>query len=421
MNEQLLPAKHVERLFHDLAFRFETVAELDLHLASHFNVFRSFSPDEPTLSDIIRDLLDPEGTHGQGDRFLIAFLQEIGLSPLRLRWGSRPRCEELTAYADRPQRRIDIFLPLEGFTIGIENKPRARDQPGFVKDYSDHLRRRSGAEFLLIFLTKQGRELESKEDKDTAASLGKNRFLTISYGGQFKSWLVACLRDCQVEKVRAFLRDFIDYVPVLEGSGMVSKEDVALVVNYVRKSPTDNLRVAYTVRQSWSEVVHDIVANFLGSLEDRLRQQLGDEWEILTVESEELLVRYKKVLSVSKRTWNRRHGISLEFERSECAGLTFGLYKEHDAGALPTPDLYDAMVKETGAPCHLENSPHWEWWVPVDRVYQDWNVPEALERLACSPEALNYFANWFLRMKKIAEPLIDSAIIEHGQLLKPKG
>src|ERR1022692_4132791 len=318
MNRNPPPETCVARFFQDLAVSFKTTADLDLYSASRFNVFRSFSPNETSLSDIIRDLLDPQGAHGQGDRFLRTFLQEIGLGHIGIVKGLRPRGEEPTAYATRQRRRIDIFLQLEGFSIGIENKPWAKDQPGWVEHYSNHLKRQPDSSFLLILLTRQGRLPESKEDRELAAILeADRRFRTIYYKVEFKDWLVTCLRDCQAEKVKSFLRDFIDYIPVLEGSGMVTKEQVALVASYVRENPTGNLRVAYAVRQSWPLIVRGIVGSFLMSLAYRMRPEVGDEWEILTSKTEDLLERYRNLLFLSKRSWNRKYAINLVFERSE--------------------------------------------------------------------------------------------------------
>ena len=52
---------------------------LDKRLATGFNVFRLIEPDENKLSDILRDLLDPKGTHGQGDLFLRLLFEKLDL------------------------------------------------------------------------------------------------------------------------------------------------------------------------------------------------------------------------------------------------------------------------------------------------------------------------------------------------------
>src|ERR1051326_3811380 len=55
--------------------------ELDRYKATRFNVFDYVRPDENRLSDILHDLLDPSGTHGQGAIFLNCFLEMIGGPP----------------------------------------------------------------------------------------------------------------------------------------------------------------------------------------------------------------------------------------------------------------------------------------------------------------------------------------------------
>jgi PD-(D/E)XK nuclease superfamily len=148
-----LAEAQLDGFFHNLEFRFSTADELDLQLARHFNVFRCFAPSEPRLSAIIRDLLDPRGIHGQGDVFLRHFLETIGLGNLAISRNVAIRCEELTRHCDNPLRRIDLFVSPDGiFGIGIENKPWAGDQKGWVRDYSTHLARQSGNHFCLVFL-----------------------------------------------------------------------------------------------------------------------------------------------------------------------------------------------------------------------------------------------------------------------------
>ena len=51
----------------------------DKRLATGFNVFDLIEPDENKLSDILADLLDPKGSHGQGDLFLRLLLQQLDL------------------------------------------------------------------------------------------------------------------------------------------------------------------------------------------------------------------------------------------------------------------------------------------------------------------------------------------------------
>jgi len=54
---------------------------LKSRLGSGFNVFDWIEPDENTLSDLLRDLLDPAGTHGQRSAFLKLALEHLIPTP----------------------------------------------------------------------------------------------------------------------------------------------------------------------------------------------------------------------------------------------------------------------------------------------------------------------------------------------------
>jgi PD-(D/E)XK nuclease superfamily protein len=389
--------------FHDLNFRFDTLAELDSDLANRFNVFRWLSR-ELTLSSIIRELLDPMGSHGQDDAFLKIFLDKIGLSHLDIvRNAGRPKCEEFTSCG----RRIDIVLrPDNHCAIGIENKPRAADQPGWVKDYSEHLAR-CGNSYLLIYLTTDGRG-PSDGEKEAADKLG-SKFRRISYKKDIKDWLVACCQACRADKVRSFLKDFINYVNVMEETGMLSEQDLALVMNYVRDQPRGKgFRIAYAVKHAWPEVVRRVASDFMAGLEKRLAVDFGDGWSVTPVPNEKLLKRWSE-FKVSKVQWGGRFAFGLCFEEDGCAGLTFGVYKRDEL----EPHIrdfkleMDKSTRKTGI--NRSDWLHWEWVLPLDEQYMNWNDPDTLKKLAEKNDALDYFAGWFRRMRETAEPLIDSA------------
>ncbi len=51
---------------------------LDRKQATGFNVFDFIDPDENKLSDVLAWLLDPKGSHGQGDVFLLLLFEHLG-------------------------------------------------------------------------------------------------------------------------------------------------------------------------------------------------------------------------------------------------------------------------------------------------------------------------------------------------------
>src|SRR4051812_45587834 len=115
----------------DLSARLEAAAQNGANEArtsgSAYNVFTYIDPDENKLSDILRDLLDARGPHGQKDAFVRQFCLASGVE--------YERPDRVTIYRENPTsrierhlRRIDILVDLEAFGVAIENKPWAGDQ-----------------------------------------------------------------------------------------------------------------------------------------------------------------------------------------------------------------------------------------------------------------------------------------------------
>jgi hypothetical protein len=96
-------------------------------LATDFNLMELIATKEENISRVIAKLLDPRGGHGQGSVFLQKFLERI--FPQRETFRNLETSKVLTEYTIPNGRRIDILVVLpDGFSIGIENRPRAGDQ-----------------------------------------------------------------------------------------------------------------------------------------------------------------------------------------------------------------------------------------------------------------------------------------------------
>ena len=66
--------------------------------------------------------------------------------------------------------------------------------------------------YLLIFLHGGWQEVKSIRKKEKERLKKKGRFLEVSYNNFLKPWLIRCYKECEAEKVRWFLKDFITWV-----------------------------------------------------------------------------------------------------------------------------------------------------------------------------------------------------------------
>jgi hypothetical protein len=181
------------------------------YLASDFNLIELFATKEEDISKAIAVLLDPSGVHGQGSVFLEKFLNRLGVSTE----GNLEKAIVRTEASIDTGRRIDILIEFaDGFKVGIENKPWAGDQESQLKDYTDFLAKATGGNYKLIFLGGHRKEPSEwsipREEKQALEQQGK--LICKSYAEFLLPWLRECLKECEADKVRWFIRDFIAWI-----------------------------------------------------------------------------------------------------------------------------------------------------------------------------------------------------------------
>ena len=189
---------------------------LKLHLGSGFNVFDWIESDENTLSDLLRDLLDPAGTHGQGSAFLKLALEHLIPTPDPIASDTLEQCVVVREALTSNGRLIDLVVDLGSCGIGIENKPFAAEQEAQLADYADHLGRQFDGRFCLVFLHGPGMRANSLGARRKEHLQAERRFLEVPYHAagsiSLHAWLTRCAAAVQSEKIRFFLTDFAAYV-----------------------------------------------------------------------------------------------------------------------------------------------------------------------------------------------------------------
>ena len=212
-----LAKETIGRYFSDLQFRLniydKAKKDMDVYLASSFNVFDYIKPNENALSDILADLLNQQGKHGQKETFLQVFVELLRAkipSDVNL---CRVTRESSTAYIDNNQRRMDITLNFaNSFMIAIENKPWAGEQENQLQDYQQHLARKFGENFCLVYISGDGSSPESIEPILKDKLIAERKLVLLTYAGDILGWLERCYKECKAEKTRNFIKDFMHYI-----------------------------------------------------------------------------------------------------------------------------------------------------------------------------------------------------------------
>ncbi|EYD75944.1 hypothetical protein Rumeso_02489 [Rubellimicrobium mesophilum DSM 19309] len=180
-------------------------------LAPGFSPFQFIPLGERDLSELLAWLLDPRGSHGQGGRFLGAFLARLGRGWADLPTeGAQVRTEAPTDRNERTRRSIDILVQGRDWTLGIENKLRdAADQPRQVADYLGHLDALAGPPRGLLYLTRRGglpseRSIDAAERERRIAAGELHLWSALD----LLPWLEACRVLCRADRVATFIDEF---------------------------------------------------------------------------------------------------------------------------------------------------------------------------------------------------------------------
>ena len=181
-----------------------------------FNNFDWIQPSENRLSDIIRELLDPMGSHGQEERFLrLAATEFLGISE-HLETAALRNSVTVREARTHRGRRIDLMIQLGQIVIGIENKPFAGEGQDQLQDYATYLSERYPERYSLVFLHGPGMKPNSISASLREQLEKADRFRSVPYfsgsAPSLHGWLLACILACRADKVRWFLIDFADYV-----------------------------------------------------------------------------------------------------------------------------------------------------------------------------------------------------------------
>ena len=198
------------------------LAEIEVHLASGFNIFHSIKFNENRISDVFAYLLTPDETHKQEDLFLREFLSDVPVNWLSDSGWSRVRVrrEAPTRHIENNMRSIDIEIAFRiddrWSAIAIENKPweksKSTDLDQQLNDYAEHLESMYKGRFKLIYLTPDGRDPseESITCKKRKELTKKGQFAKASIQDwtSDNGWLKRAEDEVKAERVRWFVSDF---------------------------------------------------------------------------------------------------------------------------------------------------------------------------------------------------------------------
>ena len=235
-----------------------------------FNIFQiiGMTSDEVRVhSAFLATLLDPQGSHRQGDLFLRLFTKQ--LSQIVHNFDTESAVVECEKYIGRMTEttggRIDIHISDEkGHKIIIENKIYAPDQTNQLIRYHNY-----APDAVLLYLTLDGKA----PGKDSVGDLiEEQNYYHISYSNEILDWLTECYEAVKkIPTLAEGINHYINLIKILTNQStniMMTKEIAEAIA-----SSSSNIQAAIEIQRALQDVKGNIQQKFWNKLIERFQSE----------------------------------------------------------------------------------------------------------------------------------------------------
>ena len=328
-----------------------------------FNVLDLRTNEVRTHSAFIAELLNPDGNHGLGDRFLQAFLGSV---PELKAWHFDTReavvtVEDASAGTINGETseggRMDITICSHDRSqiIILENKIYAGDQPKQLVRYANYAKQFKESAIIYLTLYRQEASAESSTDRN-----GKRiSYIPIGYNDEILTWLGLCQQIAvQHPIIRETILQYINLIKELTHQMENDKNKQALLEAMTRN--IDATAAIYTVPQT--EYVAYLLQNFVFPQLQTVADELGLKFGYTS----NLLLGKKSSLYFFSPQWHRA-GIMFSTETPNFREFYWGIsyYEGDEKLNVPEPFKLNCMTSNPTA--------YWPYgWARLDK-YKDWD------------------------------------------------
>jgi len=194
-----------------------------------------------THTPILKELLDPNGSHGQGNLFLKSFVKSLKLN----------FCCDDNVFVKREFRnsygQIDLLIENKNNAIVVENKIHAEDQSKQLNRYYDYCIKQNKKP-ILLYLTLRGDEPSSsslgsikKIDDEYVIVLNNKNIIVnlqcISYEDDIAKWLEELLSNEQLsQNIKAAIKQYLNLLSMLTSKLITAKKELNTMLENVNSN-----------------------------------------------------------------------------------------------------------------------------------------------------------------------------------------
>lgn len=361
----------------------KTLQEEKRKRGENFNVFNilGLSTSEVRLhSAFLAELLNPNGDHGLGDRFLKCFINEVYQKSVSEKNDSvfgfdTSSVKEVVVEKDigpikgEHGGRIDLCLADgNGCYVIIENKIYAGDQSIQMKRYWNYAQKMCKGDtnkYRLIYLTLDGHA----PSEDSRSGLNPKDYICLSYKYDIISWLNRCVElAVRQPLLRETIIQYIDTLNQLTYNEMDNSNEILKIM-----SKEEYLDAIFVIANNLNGMICNIINNTLYPKLQDLAQKKNLKLEF---------VKRKSWLADSYAGWSFIHPnwknfqITMEFERRGLGDLIIG-FRKNDNKKREEIKCWDELWRRTTTAD--KNNQLWIWKHFPQLNW--WNNPESLRAI----------------------------------------
>jgi hypothetical protein len=247
----------------------ETSKESSNRHGERFNIFSILGvqrDENRTHSRYLAELLSPTGRHGEGSRFLDAFVKDV--LGLALAVSGRTKVTRELATEDR--RRVDIVVESPDLIIGIEVKIDAGDQKSQLHDYFTELNQRAKnrKKAVLVYLTLDGKPPSAYSLRD----LEQENVHCLSFSKDIHQWIDRSAGLCEHKPELSYaLIQYMRLLETLTGAGTSMTSLIADKLAHDR----DDLETALAVEKALPKAKSAVMLRFWEELSSAMASAFG--------------------------------------------------------------------------------------------------------------------------------------------------
>lgn len=345
---------------------YDRVAEATGENFNIFSILQVESDEVRTHSRFIAELLNPNGSHAQKDKFLKIFINQFA-DDFEI---DSAKCKVFVEYyiggvTIDSGGRLDILIKEENSkkVLMIENKVYAGEQQNQLLRY--HKQFPDGK---LFFLSRFGNESAEKSSENIT-------YKSISYEKDIIKWLEECKKEAvAVPILRETISQYINLIKKLTNQNLNKKMSQDIINRVlIDKDSFDSFQALVNSKNEVQKfIIQNDLFRILGSLKI-------DDLELEFNKEDFLVARWRGFSFTNEKLKSLNVKISFLFNSSKFNTFIFGFYKEN------TKDFgfnYNKIKKEFGEVFNgkIQDSPDWPCYKEYSN-YSDWEILSTLRKV----------------------------------------